>query len=321
MAQNTFEREVASVDLADGDAEIDLPRSHYYERLAILLDWDITVDSTSAAQNRSGILEAIQDISVTLNGNQTVKKVDLEMSHLIDQFQYGTQPVRDQIDYSTASQQTGQVATFVDFLIRPGDLSAMLPAFETSDFTLELSAGDVADLDSTGSNLTINALDVTVTSRERLRKSVARSREKEERILSNLMVYKERQKAKNLDSTGVTPIELPRGNVYYAAPFRVYDDSSPDNALVDRFSVVEDGVETHKDISFDAARNRDVVEYGFAVDDLPSGFVYPNFGLKGDLDDVVATAGMDSWELQVDTDSTAPTGDASVELVTQELIR
>jgi len=319
MAQKTFEREIASVDYSDGDATIELPRSHYYERLAILLDYDITVDATTAAQNRTGILEAIQDLSVTLNGNQTVKKVDLSMSHLIDKYQYGTQPVLDWLDFGTASQQTGQVATFIDFLVAPGDLSAMLPAFETSDFTLDLSWGDVSDIDSTGSNITINEMTATVTSRERLRKSVAQSRSKEQRILSNLMVFKERQKRKTLGSSGETAIELPTGNVYYATPFRVYDNDAPDNELVDRFSITEDGVETHKDLKFDAARAKDLTEYGFAS--LPDGFVYPNFGIKDDLDDVIATSGMDSWELAVDTDQTAPTDPAEVDLVTQELIR
>jgi len=321
MSQNVFEREVTQVDLANGNAEIDLPRSHYFQRLALTLDWDITVDAIDASQNRSGILEAIQDIQATLNGNQTVKRMDLEMSHYIDQYQYGTEPLVDRIDYGTASQQTGTVQTFVDFLVVPGDLSAMLPAFETSDFTLSLDAPSVSDIDSTGANITINALDVTVTSQERLRKSVASNRQKEKQILSNLMIFKERQKRKTLDSTGETPIDLPRGNVYYATPFRVYDNGAPDNDLVERFSVEEDGVETHKDVAYGAARARDQVEYGFQSSELPDGFVYPNFGLKGNLDDVVASSGMDSWELTVDTDGTPPTDPAEVELVTQELIR
>lgn len=318
MAQNQFERELASVDYADGDATIDLPRSHYFERLAVLVDYDVNIGSTNDDQNGAGILELIDGLTVTLNGNQTVKKTDFAMSHFIDQYQYGTQPVLDRLDHTTAADQTGQIATFIDFTIRPGDLSAMLPAFETSDFTLDVSWGDDTDI---ADDATINSATATVTSTERLRKSVASSRSKEERILSNLMVYKERQKRKVLDSTGVTPIELPQGNVYYATPFRVYDADAPDNDLVDRFSIVEDGVETHKDVGFDQARARDVTEYGFSVDDLPTGFVYPNFGLKGDLDDVVATQGMDSFELQVDTDQTAPTSPAEVQLVTQELIR
>lgn len=317
MAQNTFEREIASVDYADGDATVELPRSHYFERLAVLVDYTVTT-GTAAAKNRSGVLELLQNMSVTLNGNQTVKSTDLEMSHLIDQFQYGTRPVADEVDYSTAATQSGQVATFIDFTIRPGDLSAMIPAFETSDFTLDLSWGDAGDV---GDDVTIDSATATITSKERLRKSVAQSRNKEERILSNLMVYKERQRRKTLDTQGETPFELPRGNVYYATPFRVYDGDAPDNALVDRFSVVEDGVETHKDVAFDSARARDVVEYGFDKTALPDGFVYPNFGLKGDLDDVIATQGMDSFELQVDTGSTSPTAPAEVELVTQEIIR
>lgn len=318
MAQNTFEREIAEVDFADGDATVELPRSHYFERLAITVDYDVTVDTADTPQNGAGILELLSNLSVTLNGNQTVKKTDLAMSHYIDQFQYGTRPLADELDLSSATQQTGTVSTFIDFLIRPGDLSAMIPAFETSDFTLDLSWGDASDI---ADDVTINSATANVTSKERLRKSVARSRSKEERILSNLMVYKERQKRKVLDSAGVTPIELPRGNVYYATPFRVYDNDAPDNALVDRFSVVEDGVETHKDVKYDVARAKDVTEYGFASENLPDGFVYPNFGLKGNLDDVVATQGMDSFELQIDTGSTSPTSPAELQLVTQEIIR
>jgi len=318
MAQNKFEREIASVDYADGDATVELPRSHYFERLGITVDYDVTVNTPGTPQNGAGILELLDNLSVTLNGNQTVKKTDLAMSHYIDQFQYGTRPLADDLDLSSATQQTGTLTTFIDFTLRPGDLSAMIPAFETSDFTLDLGWGSDSDI---ADDVTINSATATVTSTERLRKSVASSRNKEERILSNLMVYKERQKRKVLDSTGVTEIELPRGNVYYATPFRVFDADSPDNDLVDRFSIVEDGVETHKDVSYDAARARDVTEYGFASKDHPDGFVYPNFGLKGDLDDVVATQGMDSFELQVDTGDVAPTAPAEIQLVTQEIIR
>lgn len=321
MPQNVFEREVASVDLSNGDAEIEIPRSHYLQRLAILLEWDITVDSTSAAKNRAGVLEAIQSMSFTLNGNQTIKKYDLEMGHFIDQYQYGTRPPFDAVDFSTASQQTGVVQHFMDFLITPNDLSAMLPAFETSDLTLELEAGDAADIEDGGDHITINALDVTVTSEERLRKSVAKSREKEEEVLDKLMVFKERQKRQSIDATGETTVKLPRGNTYYATPYRIYDNDSPNDALVESFEIEEDGVETHKSVGYTQARNRDAVEYGFDRSDLPTGFVYPNFGLHGDLSDVVATAGMDSWELSVDTDGTSPTDPAEVELVTQELIR
>jgi len=313
-----FEREIASVDYADGDATIELPRSHYFERLAVLVDYDITVNTPDTDRNGAGVLELLDNLSVTLNGNQTVKKTDLAMSHFIDQYQYGTRPVAETLDLSSATQQTGQVATFIDFLIRPGDLSAMIPAFETSDMTLDVGFGNASDI---ADDVTINSATVTVESKERLRKSVARSRSKEERILSNLMVYKERQKRKVLDSAGVTPIELPRGNVYYATPFRVFDADDPSNDLVDGFSIVEDGVETHKDVQFDVARARDVTEYGFSVADLPTGLAYPNFGLKGDLDDVVATQGMDSFELQLDTDQTSPTAPAEVQLVTQEIIR
>jgi len=318
MPQKSLERQIGELTFeSGGTSTLELPRSHYYERLNLLTDWDITVDATGDTDSETGIHELIQNIRVTLNGNQTVKSVSHGLSHFIDHYQYGTQPVEDTVDLTTASQQTGQIQTFVDFTITPGDLSAMLPSFRTSDLVLEITWGTDSDL-TDGGNVTINDATTKVLTRERLRKSVASDRANEDAILDRLMAFKEREISKTLDVAGETTIDLPRGNQYYAVPFYVVDSDEASNTLVDSFKVVEDGVDVHRSVDFDVARTKDKQLYN--VENRQDGFSYVAYGHRGNLSDVMPTAGMDSFELAVDTDSTAPSSPAKVRLVTQEII-
>jgi len=89
--------------------------------------------------------------------------------------------------------------------------------------------------------------------------------------------------------------------------------------VVETVKFEEDGVSTHKDTTFDLLRANDKQQYG--IDDRPDGFAYANYGVQGDMKDVVSTADMDAFEATVDTGSTAPTDPAEVRVVTQELVR
>lgn len=319
MPQRTLERDLGSLSFTSGGrSTMDLPRSHYYQRLNLVTDWDITVDTTGTNFDFNGIHELVQNISVTLNGNQTIKSVSHGLSHKIDHYQYGTAPLDEAPDLSSGSQQTGTIQTFVDFTLTPTDLSAMLPSFRLSDLTLEVEWGTSSDLVASD-NITINDATMNVHAKERLRGSVAQSGQSEDEVLNRLMAFKEREKVKTLDSSGVTEIDLPRGNVYYAIPFMVFDDEDTSDTLVNDYQIVEDGVETHKDVTWDEAQRKDKMEYN--VENVESGMVIANYGLRGNLTDVVATAPMDAYELHVDTGSTSPTATSEVRVVTQELIR
>lgn len=294
---------------------IDLPRSHFYERLNLVMDWEVTT-GTAAAQNGAGILDLIDDISVKFNGNKTPKSTGLAMSHFIDWYQYGTRPVYDAIDYSTASTQTGKVQTFVDFLVHPGQYGAMLPSFEFSDLTLSIKWATAADV---GDDLTVDSASVAVESTERKKKSVPTPNRPLSAILDALSGFKETERAKPLSVSGETSIDLPKGNTYYGIPVLVIDNDSPSNTLVEDVVVEEDGVSTHKDTTFDLLRAQDKQQYG--IEDRPTGFAYVNYGIHGNLDDTVQTADMDAFEMTVDTGQTSPTSPAEVRYVTQELVR
>lgn len=317
MAQNTLQRDLGELSYSSGGiSEIEIPRSHYVQKLGLLVDWDVTLGNTSDDSSETGILELIDRVEVILNGNQTLKSTSFALSHYIDQYQYATPPIRDTLDHSSSTQQTGQLQTFVDFAVAPGDTSSMVPSFKLSDFILRIKWGTDSDV---ASDATINSATCKVQSKERVRSAVANSQTKEREVLNSLMAFKERERRKTIDTSGVTPVELPRGNVYYAVPFLVIDDDSPANSLVSSFDVVEDGVETHRAVDFDHARAIDRQEYNLAS--RPDGFSYINFGHRGSLSDVIATRNMDSFELQVDTEGTSPTGTAHVRNVTQEIIR
>jgi hypothetical protein len=313
---NTLNRTHQTIEYDAGSTvTIDLPRSHFYECLNMLMDWDVTVNTADTPQNGAGILDLVEDISVKFNGNKTPKSTGLATSHFIDWYQYGTRPVYDGVDLSTASQQTGQVQTFVDFLVHPGQYGAMLPSFEFSDLTLSVKwATDSAIAD----DVTVNDATIAVESTERKKRSVPTPDRPLDAILDALSGFKETERRKPLTVDGETTIELPRGNTYYGIPMLVIDGDSPDNDLVENVVIEEDGVSTHKDTTFDLLRAQDKEQYG--IEDRPTGFAYLNYGIHGDLSDAVPSRNMDDFELNVTT-STAPTDPAEVRYVTQELVR
>lgn len=317
MAQNTLTRKLGELDYSSGQiTELELPRSHYYQRLNLVVDYDVDVNTVDSGQVGNGILELVDRLEVTLNGNQTLKSTSFALSHIIDHYQYGTEPYHDSLDLSSATNQTGRIQTFVDFTIAPGDLSAMLPSFRLSDLVLEVKWGSDSDI---AGDVTVNSATMKVESTERLRKSVATSQTREGEVLDSLMAFKEREKRQSIGSTGETVVELPRGNVYYAIPFQIHDSGSPSESLVSGVEVAEDGVELHRSTDFDLLRATDKQQYNLEA--LAPGFAYVNFGLRGNLTDVVASQTLDQFDLTVDTDGTAPTDPAEVRMVTQEIIR
>ena len=316
---NTLTRTHANLDYEPGGrTTIELPRSHFYERLNLLVDWDITVDSTGDSFTGAGILDLIDNITVNFNGNKTPKSTGFAMSHFIDWYQYGTRPEYDEPDLSTASQQTGQIQTFVDFLVHPGQYGAMLPSFAFSDLTLTISWGTEADIVDAG-DITINDASVAVESTERKKKSVPSSKRPMDKILDSLIGFKETGRRKELTTTGPNKVELPKGNTYYGIPVLVLDNGVPSNDLVERITVEEDGVSTHKDTTFSLQRAADAQQY--SLEGRPDGFVYLNYGIHGDMKDVVPTADMDAFELTLDLDNNSPTDPAEARVVTQELVR
>lgn len=315
---NTLERTHGTIDYDAGSTvTIDLPRSHFYERLNLLCTVDLTVDDAVAAGAKgAGILDLIENISVTFDGSQTIKSTGMAMSHMIDWFQYQTRPSFTPVDYGTAGAQTVEMGTFVDFLVSPGQFGAMLPAFQFSDLTLSIKW---ANASAVSDGITINDAEIQVESNERKRRSVPTKKKPMKDILDRLHGFKETQRTRSIDVTGETSINLPRGNAYYAVPLLVIDNGSPSDDLVERITIEENGVSTHLDTTYSLARALDKQEYG--IEQRPDGFVYLNYGVHGDLSDIVPTAQMDDFELAIDTGGTAPTAPAEVRVVTQEIVR
>lgn len=317
--QTTLERQIGEVDYRSGGGTetLGVPRSHYFHRLNIVTDYQVTT-AAGAEKRGNGILELLQNLEVKIDGNQVVKSLSGPMSHKTDWMRYGTRPLYDPIDFSTADTETGKIQTFIDFVLDPNDFTSLLPAFETSDFTFSVNWGTGGDI---GSNTTVDSASASVGTLERRRGSVAEPNSPEEDdLLSELAVYKEREKRTDLSSAGETTIELPRGNIYYGVPFETTNNGVPNDSLIKSLRLTEEGINNHKEIPYSLQRAKDFQD--FHLESLPDGFVYPNFfnGEKTDLTDVVETGGMDSWELVVDTESEAPAGESSVRTLTQELI-
>lgn len=317
MPNNQLIRDHGTVDFSAGETvEVDLPRSHYYERLNLLVDWAVTSDG-SDDENGYGLLDLIDRVEVEFNGSQTLKSVSFATSHLQDWLDYGTRPIFDDVDHTSATSQTGQMQTFIDFLTYPGHFGALLPSFRFSDLTLRIRFGNLADVggDITGDDGTT----VSIQSKERRKATVANPpKVTTQDVVDRLVGFKEREVVHTLDQTGENIVELPRGNAYYGIGIAMLDNDAPDTALVDTVEVVENGVETHRSSTLDLIRAKDAQEYG--LESLPPGYASIDYGFRGRTDDVVSTKGMDAYELILDTASTAPTSPAEARVVTRELV-
>jgi hypothetical protein len=317
MPNNQLIRDHGTLDFSAGDTTtLTLPRSHYYERLNLLADYDVTVNTADTPQNGNGILDLIDRVEVEFDGDTTAKSTDFAMSHFLDTYQYGTRSVFEDVDLSSATQQTGSIQSFVDFTLSPGSYGTMLPSFTMSDLVLKVkwaTDSDIAD------DVTVNDASVAVQSRERRKSTVPNPPSTTTSdIVSSLNGFKERQRNIPLTYDGNKSIDLPTGNVYYAVAVQVLDDDSPSNTLVEDVEVTENGVSTHKESTVDLLRAQDKQQYG--LESLLPGFFVLNYGVGGDTDDVVSTMGMDAFELNLDTAGTTPTDPAEARVVTQEIV-
>jgi len=318
MPNNQLIRDHGTIDYEAGATkEIDLPRSHYFERLNLVNNWTVTSDG-SDDENGNGILDLIDRVEIQFNGSSTLKSTDFATSHFADWYDYGTRPLYDAVDHTSASQQSGTQQTFIDFLLAPGQYGALLPAFAFSDLTLKVKWGTAA---SVGGDITsVDSASVSVQSKERRKNTVANPPQvTTSDIVDNLLGFKERQRTVPLDYDGVHTVDLPRGNTYYAIGVQVLDGDAPDNDLIQGVEIVENGVETHKSTTFDLARAKDKQE--FNVEGQPDGFIMLDYGRRGDTDDVVSSRGMDDFELKLDTDGTKPTDPAEARVVTREIVQ
>lgn len=307
----TLERDQAEISYDAGSTvKVDLPREHFYERLNLVTEYDVTT-GTAAAQNGNGILDLIENVKVEYNGDKTPKSSSFAMSHFIDQYEYGSKPLLDPVDYSVASTQTGRMQSFVQFLTEPRAYGAMLPSFLFSGLTLEVKWANASDV---GDDVTVNDATVKVESRERKRSSLPKSRLK--KVLDNGVVFKETELRRSIDREGTVPIDLPQGNVYHSMPVQIHDAGLPNDDLISSYEVTENSVDTHKAKSFDLQQADDYQRY--SVDELAPGFAFVGYAEGNATADAVDTRGMDSYKLKLE--SNAPTDPAEARLVTREII-
>lgn len=317
MPNNQLIRDLGTLNYEAGETkELDLPRSHYFERLNLVANWTATI-GTGGAQSGNGILDLIDRVEVQFNGDSTVKSTDFALSHFLDQYRYSTQPLADRVDYASATQQSGQLQTFVDFLLGARQYGALLPSFGMSDLTLKVKWATASNV---GADVTVDSASIDVQSRERKKGTVAAGNPNlsTDDVVDRLQGFKERQRTVPLDYDGVHTVKLPKGNIMYAIGVQILDNDAPSETLIENVEVLENGVGTHKASTVDLLRAQDKQQYG--IEQTAPGFFILNYGQNGDTDDVVSTAEMDSYELKLDTDGTVPTDPAEARIVTQEIV-
>lgn len=306
---NTIERtQYADLEYKPGGTTTkSLARSHYYEDIGLLLDFEVTPGG-GAEPVDNGILDLIEDIEVRINGEKSVKSLSLPMNHDLNWYRDASRPIADDVDWTDETAQSGTIQTDVNFLAAPGLYVSMLPSFRYSTLDLRIKWAPESEVATAIESLSAT---VDVESRERLRSSVNGGSP------IDTGFFKENERRFTLDATGTNTIELPIGNRYHSIAVQVLDDGTPDEDLIDGVKVVENGVETHVDTTFSFLRANNYQDYNLEA--LADGFAVINYALRADLDDVIDTSGMDQFELELDTGGDVP-NDAEVRVVTRELV-
>lgn len=286
---------------------VGLAESHYYQSLTLLVDYDVT-PGTSATPAENGILDLIEDIEIRINGEKSPKSLSLFSQHVANWYRDAAQPIADPVDWGSTSAQSGTVQADVNFLVAPKMFASLLPSFRFSNLDLRIKWANESDIADPISSLSAS---LSVESRERLRSSINGGTPVETGF------FKENERRYSLDATGVNTVELPVGNRYHSVLIQVIEDGSPDNELIENVKIVENGVETHFDTTFSQLRASNFQDYN--LESLADGVAVLNYGLRADLDDVIDTAGMDQFDIELDTDGESPTN-AEVRVVTRELV-
>jgi hypothetical protein len=291
---------------------IKLPRDNYVKALILRLRGQVDTSSTTPSLKEDNPFGLVRRIQVVANGQTTIKSGALWNFYLKNIFQFKTIGERVQTP-TTASQSDKAFSGTVIITFDPyADYRGIIPTFRLSSFELKIEWGTASDLDGSGStSIDFAYLDVHIEEIVNLGQFDDTA----------LYVYKEVEITQSITASGKTRIDLPRGNVYADMMLKVRNNGAMSNALIDKYSVIEDGVYYHiGNYKFLISRQQDIIEYGLGGLTVPAGLTMVDFFLpERDYTKLPDTSAMSSWELEIET-ATSPTSPADVTILTGELI-
>lgn len=320
MPQKKLVREVGSADFTEGgNSSVDLPRSHYYRAIDVVVDYTITVNTAPTSPTFGRERNIVDSLNVQADGNKNLKQYTFLSSWFSTEYEEGTEPTWEKYDSSSAGTYSGTVATRIYFAVPDGnggsDFGTAVPAFTLSDFTLNIGWGITSDVDT--GDITIDSATAHILTHEQKRSSVAKPQSKQEqKVVESRMVYKERQVNKTVDKDGDNPVSLPLGNAYYGIQVFDADGSKTPQSGITDVEVLENNVDTHIDSSYSAIRAKDKTQYG--LENVPARVGRIDFGRRGDFDQVIPTQGLDAFDAVFT--ASGPASGEQARLVLKEIV-
>ena len=297
-----YKRYLGSVQYEENQMKtFDIPCDAFLKKLSLRLKGTASTHATNApdlAYNNP--LGLVDRIDIRVNGKDTIKSVSYTNKHIIDTYYNGTKP--EIIKTSDLAGQTNvpfSAKATIDF--DAGKIiKTYLPTRNLSSLQLLVTWSNPAKLATNTTDVTAQ-LDIT---------SVENS-SKNPRFASGVFI--ENEIVQNVSVAGKQKICLPQGNFYKGIFLKAINNGVPDNDFIEMFEVELGGMLTIRSENFAQARSDDKTEY--SLDELPDGCVMVNFPQP------INTAkqmGITNFDLIVHTKS--PTGNANIQVVTQELI-
>jgi len=219
---------------ANGTATMRLPRNHCYSALQFVLIAQIDRDDQGNAGTcrDSAPAQLVKRLDLTLNGKNTIKKLDFETLHRMNQIRHGTRPyiyAHNLLGYGALTNDVSKVYAQLDFeLPRNGpwlkNPDTLLDARGLSALDLEITWGAIADIvdDAHNAGLTLDEAKLHVFTVERVGAPVREyALWKEYRLIS-----------RTLAGAGVATIDLPVNTTFADILIKTHSDGDQVDTII-----------------------------------------------------------------------------------------
>ena len=210
---------------ANGQTTLDLPRNHTYSALQFMIVADLDRAAGSAGTCKdSAPAQLVKNMELVVNGKNTLKRMDFETLHRLNQMRHGTRPyiyAANLLGYGALDDDVSKVCAQFDFeLPRNGPwrtpVDCLLDARGLSDLDLVVTWGTGLDIMNDAcdcATVTVNSAKLFVWALERVAAPAA-----------NYAMWKEWKKVTSISAAGALTIDLPTQTTYDSLFVKAHSD-------------------------------------------------------------------------------------------------
>jgi hypothetical protein len=302
-------RDIKTITHVDNDIlSADIPREHMFSTIWIRIAGTLTVTAAVTLQENS-ILNLLKKIQIKAEGAITPKNMNGVLAYLIGKYEYNVAPTLSAPGTADGAQ-TFNASIPISFILPPayGRQNRYATLFNSDplkSLQIILNTGDVDDVISAGT--------ATIAATYSVHSSELSG-------IKNRMVdlSQENQQDKSFSSAS-TALEhdFPLGNLYRRLAFRVLNNGTQSDTLLNRIKVQANGTNILADIAWNQLL--DINKQKYQMETMTTGFAILDFDDRNLFAELIPSRNLSSLKLVYDVD--APTSNVGlIEVVPSELL-